>query len=105
MKMRPLFSYGELREILENRKKQALVEVQQQDPNYILNVNPSELCKYIMENFSLEPIVLDEAKISVAQEETNVDVSGDPNRWIRDRSRPFYLTGTRVTYFIPFEGN
>lgn len=99
-----MFSKGELREYLENRKKEASAEIQQQDANYFLNVNPSDFAKYILQMYSLEPVVLDETKITVDQKEVQVDVSGDPNRWI-SRNRPFYLTGTKVTYFIPFRGN
>ena len=100
-----MFSEGKLSTFLEDRKYQALREIQLQDANYILNVNPSDFCKYIVEKYSLESIVLLETKITVDQTEVSIDVRNDPNRLLFDRSRPFYVTGTRVTYFIPFEGN
>jgi hypothetical protein len=34
-----------------------------------------------------------------------VDVSGDWDRAIGDRSQPFYISGTTFTYHIPFEGD
>jgi hypothetical protein len=34
-----------------------------------------------------------------------VDVSGDRQRAIFDRSRPFYMPGFRVTYYVPFRGD
>ncbi|MFX1577999.1 MAG: hypothetical protein ACFFCF_12640, partial [Promethearchaeota archaeon] len=100
-----LFIEGELRVFLEVRKENALAEIEEQDANYILNVNFSDFCKYLFQKYSLEPIVLDETKISVDQQERDIDVSGDPRRWITDRSRPFFVKGTKVTYFIPFKGN
>jgi len=38
-------------------------------------------------------------------EEVQVDVSGDRQRAIFDRSRPFYMPGFRVTYYVPFRGD
>ena len=39
------------------------------------------------------------------QKEVQVDVSRDPNRFIRDRTRPAYLPGTQFTIVVPFEGD
>ncbi|KQQ37365.1 hypothetical protein ASG19_08910 [Rhizobium sp. Leaf306] len=41
----------------------------------------------------------------VEQRETQIDISRDHNRWIEDRSRPHYITGTAVDVEIPFTGN
>ena len=38
-------------------------------------------------------------------EEVQVDVSGDRQRAIFDRSRPFYMPGFRVTHYVPFRGD
>lgn len=100
-----LFNISELRVFLGTRRKQVFEEIQNQNADYILNVNPSEFCKYLVQKYCLAPIALDESNIVVDQEEKKVDVSGDPNRWIRDENRPFYLPGTQVTYFIPFKGD
>jgi hypothetical protein len=98
-----LFSSARLSDYLEKRKKEAIDDVQQQDTNYILNVNPADFYEYIAQKYLLRNIVLDESKITVDQQEVEVDVSGD-RRLLIDRTHP-YRTGTRVTYFVPFEGN
>ena len=49
--------------------------------------------------------VLHEDRIVVSQEETKIDVSRDPMRLIRDRSRPFYIPGTVVEVTVPFSGD
>ncbi|MDX0986623.1 hypothetical protein GOL22_31970 [Sinorhizobium medicae] len=41
----------------------------------------------------------------VDQRETQIDVSRDRDRWISDRSRPYYIIGTSVDVEIPFTGN
>ena len=46
-----------------------------------------------------------ESDIQASQEETQVDVSHDPRRFIFDRSRPFYLPGTTVSFHVPFDGD
>ena len=49
--------------------------------------------------------VLDENQIVADPQETEIDVSQDQMRSIRDRSRPFYITGTLVEVTIPFSGD
>lgn len=105
MRTRRLFIDGYLSAYLNERKNQALAEVQKQDANYILKVNPSDFCQHLVQKYFVESIVLNESKITVDQQEVDVDVSGDPRRLIENRFRPFYLQGTRVTYFLPFEGD
>jgi hypothetical protein len=100
-----LFCRGELRVFLESCQTEVVKEIQKQDSNYLLNVNPSDFTAFIFQNYYLEPITLEENNITVDQEEKDVDVSRDSNRWIEDRNRPFYLKGTKITYFIPFKGN
>ena len=39
------------------------------------------------------------------QKETQVDVSRDPRRMIFDRSEPFFVKGTDIAFFVPFEGD
>jgi hypothetical protein len=100
-----LFVKGELRGFLENRKREASIEIQSQDVNYILNVSVSGFCNYLLQKYALPPPVLEEAKITVDQEEKNVDVSHYPNRLIIFENRPSHVKGTEITYYVPFEGN
>jgi hypothetical protein len=37
--------------------------------------------------------------------EADVDVSQDPLRFIRDRSKPFYIKGAFATFAVPFDGD
>lgn len=83
-----LFSHGLLYDVLESRKKQMLAEIEQEDANYILNVNFSDFCNHIVQKYSLDLILLDETEITVGQQEVRVG----------------FTTGTRVTYFVPFRG-
>jgi len=62
----------------------------------------SELIAKIEKEIRVEPLELLEDDISVDQKETKVDVSHDPMRHVSDRSRPSYVDGLRVSYYVPF---
>jgi len=100
-----LFNDGILSEFLEGRKRELFKEIQKQDANYILNVSITDFCDYFYNKSELDAPVLDEENITVDQQEKDIDVSKDYMRSIRDRSKPFYLKGTSISYFIPFSGD
>jgi len=53
----------------------------------------------------VSPVELLEDQISVSAADAKVDVRYDPNRFIRDRSRPAYVDGLEVSYHLPFVGD
>lgn len=55
--------------------------------------------------FTVTPITLLEGAVSFSVDETQIDVSRDPQRCINDRSEPFYIPGIQVEYYVPFMGN
>ena len=58
-----------------------------------------------LRQYQLHPPVLLEDHAVAAQQETQIDVSGDFDRFIPDPSRPFYVPGTKVILEVPFEGD
>lgn len=90
---------------LEGREQAVLDEVANIDGNRLLNTSVDDLCRYFVDKYRLHPPVLLEDEAVADQQETQLDVSQDPNRFIRDPSRPFYVDGTRVTLEVPFEGD
>ena len=66
---------------------------------------PDEIAAEFVHRFRLDTPDLTEGAISMDVEEVQVDVSGDRQRAIFDRSRPFYMPGFRVTYYVPFRGD
>lgn len=71
----------------------------------LLNTSAEDLCLFFVEEYSIDVPILDEKSIAVDQHETQVDVSGDPRRYVTDRSRPFYVLGTTVEADVPFTGD
>ncbi len=70
-----------------------------------LNTSVADLSDYLVKKYRVDVPKLDRDGIVADQRETRIDVSRDPRRWIDDRSRPFYITGTEVEITIPFDGD
>lgn len=100
------YRMGDLSSYLEERKRTLKNELESFDPNYLLNVSEQDLFKYLVEKYSVEPLVLHEDKIYVAnQSEVDIDVSQDQTRYISNRNSPFYIKGFQITIAIPFDGD
>lgn len=102
---RPLFSTFSLRCVLEEHRRVMQAEIDTYDANRLLNTSVEDLCTYFEEAYRIDAPRLREDEAVADHAEVQVDVSQDFDRAIRDRSRPFYITGLGVTYEIPFEGD
>jgi len=100
-----LFSDYDLNSVLQRQEAQLLKEIDALEGNRLLNTSVEDLCDYFEQKYRVEVPRLRESEITVDQSETDVDVSQDPLRAIFDRSRPFYIKGTTVRFFIPFDGD
>ena len=99
-----LFRRFELRAALEERDNKLTGSVESVSASEILSRAPDHMAEELCDAFRVEPPVLRESDIQASQEEAQVDVSHDPQRFILDRSSPFYLSGTRVSFHVPFDG-
>jgi hypothetical protein len=81
-----------------------VAEIEKVDPDRLLNTSVDDLALYFSEKYKIDVPVLDEENLVVDQREKQIDVSRDPNRYITDRSRPFYITGSEIEVEIPFTG-
>jgi len=100
-----LFSKHDLHAVMEATKAKMLQEIDAYATRQLLNTSPEDLATYFTSKFEIPPIRILDENIRVDQQETNVDVSRDPLRFITDRDRPFYIPGTLVTFYVPFEGD
>jgi hypothetical protein len=92
--------------VIEHQKEQAAKRVQEIDSGRLQRANEDELTAQIISEYRINVPVIQDEKIYVADHgEAQVDVSRDFNRHIIDRSSPFYVTGTKATIAIPFEGD
>lgn len=100
-----LFTNVDWFSVQDHQKKQLNDEVAGFDGNRLLNTSVDDLSEYFEKKYSIRVPVLRESEIVADQQETQIDVSRDPNRYIRDTSRPFYVPGTIVEITVPFDGD
>ena len=100
-----LFCQVEWYSFKREREQIILSKINGINGNHLLNTSVDDLCDYFEEKYRFDVPVLHEDRIVVGQKETPVDVSQDPRRAIRNRSRPFYIPGTTVEITIPFTGD
>jgi hypothetical protein len=99
-----LFSSRDLRELIETRIMTIRQEIEQLDANRLLNTSPSDLSRYLIEKYALQAPLLRRDDWSASEQETQVDVRHDQNRWIDDRSRPCLVPGQLIEVEVPIEG-
>ena len=99
-----LFCQHSLGDVLRAQEREMFKEIDSMEGNRLLNTSVEDLCDYFEQRYKIEAPKLREDKITVDQNEAQIDVSHDRSRAIFDRSKPFYLKGTSVSFFVPFEG-
>ncbi len=97
-----LFSDYDLRATLEAHEQKMNAEIDGLDRRRALETGLDELCDHFEKEYRIEVPRLDETKIKVSQKDAQVDVSHDPMRAIFDRSQPFYVSGTQISFLVPF---
>lgn len=100
-----LFSESDLYNVLRSREDEVFREIDGIEGNRLLNTSVEDLCDYFEQKYTFEVPRLLEERITVDQREVPIDVSQDFRRAIFDRSKPYYIKGTAITCFIPFEGD
>ena len=101
-----LFYGSRLSDVISQSENKLRREVEGWERNKILSVSESDLVDYLVEKYKLDAPRLLEDQVYIEDEgETQIDVSGDPDRYIRDPGRPFFIPGTFVIVAFPFEGD
>jgi hypothetical protein len=101
-----LFASFELRGVFEVQRRELQREVESLEANRLLNTSPSDLATYLIDKYSIEPLVLKAEQWSADQKEVGVDVSRDWNRFPFEKPRgPYHIPGQRIEVTVPFEGD
>jgi len=99
-----LFGKYDLAQVLDGQRQRGK-EAAEAVPIAALGSDLETIAIRITEELSIPRIELRGDEVTVETAETQVDVSGDHNRAIFDRSRPFYLEGINIRYCVPFSGD
>jgi hypothetical protein len=100
-----LFHRHDLSAVFQNQEQITSKAIDALDTNRLLNTPVDDLVEYFFEEHKIQVASVLPDQISVDQSEAKIDVSRDQSRMIYDRSSPFYVDGTRVIFYIPFEGD
>ena len=99
-----LFTGPDWHSVDRHQREQMVAEIEKIDPDRLLKTSVDDLSIFFSDKHKIEVPVLDEENLVVDQREKQIDVSRDQNRYISDRSRPFYITGSEIEVEIPFTG-
>lgn len=99
-----LFCNVDWHSVAEHQKGKMTSAIDNYDADQLLNTSTDDLAEYFVTSYRIDVPVLDLDAIVADQKEVQIDVSQDQLRYIRDRSRPFYITGTRIEVEVPFSG-
>lgn len=100
-----LFARGDLRAWLEHLRGEALAEVGRVGADEVLARPYEQIAEEIIERYVVDEPRLDQAGMTGGVTDERIDVSRDHMRAISDRSRPFYIAGSRITLRVPFTGS
>lgn len=95
----------DLRDFLQDRMNSVINEIKAQTKNYILNVSIQDYTKYLVKKYELKTPTLREEEISTGCEEIEIDITRNSSQFFGFSSNSRYVTGTKITLYIPFEGD
>ncbi len=101
----PLFHQGDLRDFLENQGQAMSQEINSLPEKQILNSAPKDLEDYFVEKYIIDTIEIDELNTQMTYADTQVDISNRSDFAFFNRGGPAYVTGTRITLYVPFSGD
>lgn len=100
-----LFRNADLSDVLAGQEQKMADEIGSLSEESVLNTSPEKICNYFVEKYRVEPLVIDESGIQVDYGDTQIDVSRRVEYAGFGRSEPIHVTGTRITFFVPFSGD
>ncbi len=100
-----LFTGSDWHAVDRHQRQQMGEEIEHMDAERLLNTSVDDLAQFFAEKYKITVPSLDLGNLVVDPCEKQIDVSRDPMRPIRDRSRPFYITGMEIEVKVPFTGD
>lgn len=100
-----LFHQYNLSSVVQNQERNMASEIDGLPESRLLNTPVDDLCNYFAEKYSIEPPEINEAGIQADYSDAKVDVSRRFEYAVFDSSQPAYVTGTKLTFYVPFDGD
>ena len=102
--MKALFCEADLDSTLSAQEKQWSNEIASLSEDRVLKTSPEELCNFFVRKYRVAPLVIDRPKTKVDYGDVQVEVTHRFDYAVIDRRHPTYVTGTRITFYVPFSG-
>lgn len=99
-----LFSEYEILGLPQVTEQKMIEAIDTIDGNKLLNTSVDDWCDYLEQEYVIHVPVIKDSEITVDQNEAKIDVSHDPRRFIPS-GQSFYVTGTKIIYHVPFDGD
>ena len=100
-----LFSQYDLRSVLSRQERNLIDEIDSLSEGRALNTSPEDLCNYFVEKYAVTAPEIDESQIHADYGDAQIDVSQRFDYALFDRDGPYHITGTRLTFYLPFTGD
>ena len=100
-----LFSKYDLRGTIENQGHALANDINSLGENEVLSASQEEMVTYLVEKHGINPLAIDEPSIQMDYSEVQLDVSRHHEYLILAFTGPRHVTGTRLTFFVPFTGD
>ncbi|MGI2335728.1 MAG: hypothetical protein ACRKGH_03680 [Dehalogenimonas sp.] len=99
-----LFNRSDLRAVIESHEKKLYQQINEIPENQLLNTSVDDLCLYFVEEYTINVPILNRDGIQMDYGDVGIDVSRRSGYAVF-RDRPTYVTGTIITFYVPFEGD
>jgi len=103
--MEHLFHKYDLSNVIIEQDRKLGNEIASLTQDYIFNSKEEELVEYFISKYTINQLFLDNENATIEQNEVDIDVRHDWQRDIRDRGKPCYMRGNRITFFVPYTGD
>ena len=100
-----LFHGPYLSDALSQQDEKCAREINSLSESRLLNTSDSDLLTYLVGEYGVASLEIQESEITVDYGEAKVDVSRRFEYAIMDRTTPTYVQGTRISFHIPFTGD
>lgn len=101
-----LFRQAELTDWLASLKQKCVAEIDGVSEKTLLAADVETWVAELGDRFSVEPLSVLRGDIEAEDlGEQKIDVSRDPNRFIRDESQPIHVPGRKIVVHIPIAGD
>ena len=101
----PLFNRIALRDFLIEQENQLAKEINSLTERQALNSSPEDLVNHFVEKYQIDGVEINESGIQTDYNDIQIDVSNRFDYDFLNRSGPAYVTGTRITFYVPFSGD